>query len=58
MRHRRSAGALRLVLRDFELEPVPVNLIHATRGILPSKLRVFLDFAVDRLRRDVRAMPS
>ena len=52
------AGVLRLVLRDFEPEATPVNLVHAARGILPLKLRAFLDVAVGRLRQDVRAMPS
>jgi DNA-binding transcriptional LysR family regulator len=43
-------GSLRIILANFELEPVPVHLIHAARGALPSKRRIFLDFAVSRLR--------
>jgi len=43
-------GSLRIVLADFELEPLPVHLIHGGRGALPSKMRVFLDFATGRLR--------
>lgn len=45
------AGALTVVLRDFELESVPVQLVHAGRGALPLKMRVFLDFATSRLRK-------
>jgi DNA-binding transcriptional LysR family regulator len=45
-------GALRIILEDFELEPLPVHLLHAG-GPLPSKVRVFLNFAADRLRRNL-----
>jgi DNA-binding transcriptional LysR family regulator len=43
-------GLLRIILADFEVEPLPVHLIHAGRGALPSKMRAFLDFAASRLR--------
>lgn len=44
------AGRLKVVLEQFEPEPVPVSLIHAARGQLPLKMRRFLDFAAPRLR--------
>jgi DNA-binding transcriptional LysR family regulator len=44
-------GSLRAVLRTFEPEPWPVNLLHASRGGMPVKMRAFLDFAAPRLRR-------
>ena len=43
-------GSLRLILTPFEVDPLPVHLIHAARGSLPLKMRVFLDFATTRLR--------
>jgi DNA-binding transcriptional LysR family regulator len=43
-------GSLRIILANFEVEPLPVHLLHAGRGALPSKMRVFLDFAAGRLR--------
>jgi len=49
-------GALRIVLEDFEVEPLPVHLIHAARGTLPSKMRIFLDFAVPVLRARLRSL--
>jgi DNA-binding transcriptional LysR family regulator len=49
-------GALRIVMPEFELDPEPVHLIHAAQGALPLKMRVFLDFAVDRLRRGLGAL--
>lgn len=49
-------GLLRIVLAKYEVEPLPVHLLHAARGALPSKLRVFLDFAADRLRADLKSL--
>jgi DNA-binding transcriptional LysR family regulator len=49
-------GSLRIILAEFEVEPLPVHLIHAGRGALPSKTRVFLDFAVDRLRERLSSL--
>jgi DNA-binding transcriptional LysR family regulator len=41
---------LALVLRAYELAPIPVSLVHVGRGRLPLKLRAFLDFATPRIR--------
>jgi DNA-binding transcriptional LysR family regulator len=48
---RLAAGELIEVLEDFALPPVPVNLVYARQGMLPLKLRAFLDFMAPRLRR-------
>jgi len=45
-----AAGDLRILLADYEIDPPPINLIHASRGQLPLKMRRFLDFAAPRLR--------
>ncbi|WP_376703018.1 LysR family transcriptional regulator [Mesorhizobium sp. ISC25] len=45
------SGTLRPVLQEFEPDPWPVSLVHAGQGLLPVKLRAFLDFAAPRLRR-------
>jgi DNA-binding transcriptional LysR family regulator len=50
-----AEGRLALTLRDFEPPPLPVHLVHAGFGLLPLKLRAFLDFAAPRLRA---AMPA
>jgi DNA-binding transcriptional LysR family regulator len=44
------AGTLALALRRFEPAPWPVNLVYAGQGLLPLKLRAFLDFAAPRLK--------
>ncbi len=49
-------GSLRLILTAFEPEPLPVHLIHASRGDLPVKLRAFLDFATIRLRNTLKSL--
>lgn len=48
-----SQGQLRLLLERHEPEPVPISVIHNSRGRLPLKMRCFLDFAVPRLRSAV-----
>jgi len=47
---------LRLLLRDFEPDPVPVNLVWDGQQRVTSKLRTFLDFAAPRLRERLAAL--
>jgi DNA-binding transcriptional LysR family regulator len=49
-------GSLEIILADVEVEPMPVHLMHAARGSLPLKMRVFLDFAAGRLRERLGSM--
>ncbi|TIN02829.1 MAG: LysR family transcriptional regulator [Mesorhizobium sp.] len=44
------SGTLRILLQEFEPAPWPVSLVHAGHGLLPVKLRAFLDFAAPRLK--------
>ncbi len=39
------AGTLVNGLQAFDVEPIPVHLVHAARGQPPLKMRVFLAFA-------------
>lgn len=45
-----AAGALKLVLRAFEPDPLPVHMVYAGQSLLPLKLRAFLDFTGPRLK--------
>jgi len=45
-----AAGALQIILEEFEPEPLPIHLLHAARGQMPLKMRRFLDFAAPRMR--------
>jgi DNA-binding transcriptional LysR family regulator len=45
-----KGGRLSLLLQEFEPPPLPVNLIYLGGGLLPLKVRAFLDFAAPRLK--------
>jgi len=54
---------LRIVLQDFEIDPLPVHLIHPPQSLPPLKQRRFLDFALPRLKKALadierRVIPS
>jgi len=50
-----EAGKLQIVLEEFEPPPIPVHLLHAHQGLLPLKMRRFLDFAAPRIRKSLLA---
>jgi DNA-binding transcriptional LysR family regulator len=47
----KRAGTLALALESFEPPPRPVSLVRTGEGLIPLKLRAFLDFAGPRLRK-------
>lgn len=47
---------LRIVLRDYEPEPLPVHLVHPPQTLPPLKLRRFLEFAAPRLKKALAAI--
>lgn len=49
-------GSLRIILANCEVDALPVHMLHAGGGALPSKVRVFFDFAVRRLREKLNAL--
>lgn len=48
---------LRLVLRDYEPEPLPVSLVYPGGRLMPQKLKAFMDFVVPRLKRQLVFSP-
>ncbi|WP_268760401.1 LysR family transcriptional regulator [Caballeronia mineralivorans] len=46
-------GQLEILLPQFEIEPVPVHLVHVSRNLMPIKLRHFIDFAAPKLRESL-----
>jgi DNA-binding transcriptional LysR family regulator len=44
------SGALVSILTDFEGEPRPVHIVYPRQGLLPLKIRTFIDWAAPRLR--------
>ena len=43
-------GGLRLILENFEPEPIPVSLLHREDRLPQAKVQSFIEFAVLRLR--------
>jgi DNA-binding transcriptional LysR family regulator len=43
-------GRLALLLEEFEPPQSPVNIVYLGGGLLPLKVRAFLDFAAPRLK--------
>ncbi|MET0640667.1 MAG: LysR family transcriptional regulator [Hyphomicrobium sp.] len=52
-----SAGELAIVLESFEPAPIPVSFVYSANGLLPLKLRAFLDYATPRLKPVVARKP-
>jgi DNA-binding transcriptional LysR family regulator len=50
MESARRAGDLRIVLDEFEEEPLPLSVVYAPRKIMPLKLRTFLNWISPRLK--------
>jgi DNA-binding transcriptional LysR family regulator len=48
-----EAGQLKVILREFEVERVPVHMIHVSRNLMPIKLRRFIEFAAPKLRESL-----
>ncbi|WP_061178872.1 LysR family transcriptional regulator [Caballeronia pedi] len=46
-------GQLDILLPQFEIEPVPVHMVHVSRNLMPIKLRHFIDFAGPLLRESL-----
>ena len=47
-----ASGALQVVLADHEPPPIPVQVVYADGRRAAAKVRAFVDFAVERLRRE------
>jgi DNA-binding transcriptional LysR family regulator len=45
-----KAGRVRVILREFEPEPIPIHVIHREGRRAAARVRAFVDFAVSELR--------
>jgi DNA-binding transcriptional LysR family regulator len=52
------SGQIQTVLDAHEPPPAPVSLVYDGQGMLPQKLRAFLDFAAPRLRAALSQPPA
>jgi DNA-binding transcriptional LysR family regulator len=48
--HLRS-GALVEILADYPMKAMPVHIVYVKQGLLPLKVRAFIDWMVPRLRK-------
>jgi DNA-binding transcriptional LysR family regulator len=46
-----AAGRLQSVLVQYEPPPTPIHIVHPEGRHLPAKVRLFLDYAIEGLRR-------
>ncbi|MGB3433192.1 LysR family transcriptional regulator [Achromobacter sp.] len=53
-----ASGALQVVLRDFELPPLPVHVVYPEGRKSSAKVRSFVEFCVEALRRDLATLPA
>lgn len=50
------SGALVQVLGKFNGEPMPVHIVYVRQGLLPLKVRAFIDWCLPQLRTSVKAL--
>lgn len=46
-----EAGRLRIMLAQYEREPVPIHIVHAEGRMVSARVRAFVDFAAEHFRR-------
>jgi DNA-binding transcriptional LysR family regulator len=46
-----DAGKLKRLLRDFEPDPLPIQVVYPHARLLSANARAFVDFTVPRLRK-------
>ncbi len=51
-------GRLKLLMRDYEPTPLPVQLVYPSGRLVPQKLRAFLDFVAPRLKEKLALDPQ
>jgi DNA-binding transcriptional LysR family regulator len=51
-----QSGALVPILRDYDSWAVPVHLVYVRQGLLPLKVRAFLDWMTPRLRQKLQEL--
>lgn len=49
---------LEVVLREYEIEPLPVSFIYPRGRLIPQKARAFIDFALPRLKNNLDAIAA
>lgn len=45
-----ASGALKVILKDYEIKPLPVHILHSQDHYPSAKIRMFIDLMAERLR--------
>lgn len=53
-----QAGTLVALFESYESQSFPVHLVYARQGLLPLKVRVFIDWMAPRLRRALKDLAA
>ena len=53
-----AEGSLRLILKAYEADALPVHILHREDRLPQSKLQSFIAFAAPRLRAELGGRPS
>jgi DNA-binding transcriptional LysR family regulator len=52
LHHELSSGTVITVLRDYELEALPINIVYPSRRLVPAKVRAVSDFFADEFQTE------
>jgi DNA-binding transcriptional LysR family regulator len=53
-----AAGALEIVLQDYEPPPLPIQIVYPKSNRVPAKVRTFVEFLAERLSSDAALQPN
>jgi DNA-binding transcriptional LysR family regulator len=53
-----ESGALKTVLDEYECASIPLHLVYLKQGLMPLKVRAFIDWMAPRLREKLKAINS
>ncbi|MFP6741618.1 MAG: LysR family transcriptional regulator [Alphaproteobacteria bacterium] len=56
--HHIAAGRLEIILKDREIDPLPLSFIYPQDRLVPQKVRAFIDFAMPRLRERLEGIAA
>ncbi|MGF1728757.1 LysR substrate-binding domain-containing protein [Photobacterium kasasachensis] len=51
-----AAGRLVQLLPDWEMPHAPISFVYPQRKLLPKRLRIFIDYLIERFERDLENM--
>jgi DNA-binding transcriptional LysR family regulator len=46
-----KSGSLVEILPDYQMKPMPVQIVYVKQGLLPLKVRAYIDWITPRLRK-------